>query len=54
MSDRGWTEYITSEEEANMGKCLETSNRYGWTHEEAEECESGNLCPKCPFENAGK
>ena len=50
MSDLGWTEYITLEEEANENACIGTAKKYGYTKEEALECDSMDLdCSDCPF-----
>ena len=50
MSDMGWTEHVSQQEEANLAGCLTTAARYGVKAEQAEHCDSGCIgCPDCPF-----
>ena len=49
--DLGWTNYIESQEKAFRHLCILNSAIFGYLPEEAENCDEGNLCPKCPFED---
>lgn len=46
----GWSSYIRAEEERNAGACIEAAEKDGYTPEQAEECDDGNLkCKDCPW-----
>ena len=50
MSDMGWSAYARMEEEMNEGACIAAAKERGYTGEQAEKCDDGNLnCKNCPW-----
>ena len=55
MSDMGWTEYISGCEKDNYLSCVRCAKASGYTEEEAENCDSGELdCKNCPWGGKSK
>lgn len=50
MADLGWTKYVNRLEDIEEAKCYEAALRAGYTQEEAQQCDGGDLnCPDCPW-----
>lgn len=48
--DRGWSQMIVEQENANVAACEQTAVRNGHTPDQAENCDAGSVgCPDCPF-----
>lgn len=50
MADLGWSSYIRGQEDAHWGACFENAANYGFSVEQASECDEAKpLCRTCPF-----
>jgi len=48
--DMGWSKYISDIEDSNNSACMTEAARNGYSEEQAEMCDDGDLgCKNCPW-----